>query len=136
MKFKNVFTLVFVLFGLGFSFAQDELFKELDSVKSNKKEIETAAFKALQICNMQSTKLPVKGEFYLLISHRFGDLSNGLDNFFGLDNALTKIGGIYGATNWLSLGLSRQTYNKTYEIAIKYKLADQVKEGFPVTIVG
>ncbi len=136
MKFKNVFTLVFVLFGLGFSFAQDELFKELDSVKSNKKEIETAAFKALQICNMQSTKLPVKGEFYLLISHRFGDLSNGLDNFFGLDNALTKIGGIYGATNWLSLGLSRQTYNKTYEIAVKYKLADQVKEGFPVTIVG
>ncbi|MBY0485633.1 MAG: hypothetical protein K2P85_00340, partial [Flavobacteriaceae bacterium] len=95
-----------------------------------------AAFKALQVCNMQSTKLPVKGELYILISHRFGDLANGLDNFFGLDNALTKIGGIYGATNWLSLGISRQTYNKTYELAAKYKFANQMVGGFPVTIVG
>ena len=46
---------------------------------------------------MQSTKLPAQGEWYMVVSHRFGDLTNGLDNFFGLDNALTKIGGIYGA---------------------------------------
>ena len=57
-------------------------------------------------------------------------------NFFGFDNALTKIGGIYGVTNWLSLGASRQTYNKTYEMTAKYKLANQEENGFPVTIVG
>jgi Membrane bound beta barrel domain (DUF5777) len=51
-------------------------------------------------------------------------------------DALTKIGGIYGATNWLSLGLSRHTYNKTYELAAKYKLANQIVDGFPITIVG
>jgi hypothetical protein len=133
---KKTLTLVFLFLGVGFASAQDDLFNQLDSVKSNKKEIETAAFKALQVCNMQSTKLPVKGEFYLLISHRFGDLSYGINNFFGLDNALTKIGGIYGATNWLSLGLSRHTYNKTYELAAKYKLANQIVDGFPITIVG
>jgi hypothetical protein len=115
--------------------AQDELMKELDSVPKEK-EVASAAFKGLQICNMQSTKLPAQGEFYFLVTHRFGDLKNGINNFFGLDNAFTKLGGIYGATDWLSLSVSRHTYQKTYEFAIKYRLANQQIDGFPVTIVG
>jgi hypothetical protein len=115
--------------------AQDELMKELDSVPKEK-EVASAAFKGLQICNMQSTKLPAQGEFYFLVTHRFGDLKNGINNFFGLDNAFTKLGGIYGATDWLSLSVSRHTYQKTYEFAIKYILANQQIDGFPVTIVG
>ncbi len=133
---RKVITLAFVFLTFSFASAQDDLFNQLDSVKSNKKEVETAAFKALQICNIQSTKLPVRGELYILISHRFGDLSNGMNNFFGLDNALTKIGGIYGVANWLSIGVSRHTFNKTYELATKYKLANQMIGGFPITIVG
>lgn len=136
MKLLKTSLSVLFLFSFGLANAQDDLMNELDAVKSDKKEIEMAAFKGLQVCNIQSTKLPVKGEFYFLVSHRFGDLSNGINNFFGLDNALTKIGGIYGATNWLSLGVSRHTYQKTYEFAAKYKLADQMVDGFPVTIVG
>jgi hypothetical protein len=136
MKIKNLLTFAFVILAFGYANAQDDLLTELDTIKSNEKEIAPAAFKALQVCNMQSTKLPVKGELYILISHRFGDLGNGINNFFGLDNALTKIGGIYGVTNWLSLGASRQTYQKTYELAAKYKLANQMIDGFPVTIVG
>ena len=115
--------------------AQDELMKELDSVPKEK-EVASAAFKGLQICNMQSTKLPAQGEFYFLVTHRFGDLKNGINNFFGLDNAFTKLGGIYGATDWLSLSVSRHTYQKTFEFAIKYRLANQQIDGFPVTIVG
>ncbi|KAB1155087.1 DUF5777 family beta-barrel protein [Flavobacterium luteum] len=136
MKIKSLFTFVFVFFGLAFAFAQDDLLNQLDTVKSKEKEIAMAAFKGLQICNMQSTKLPVKGEFYFLVSHRFGDLTEGINNFFGLDNALTKIGGIYGVANWLSVGVSRHTYRKTYELAAKYKLANQEVDGFPITIVG
>ena len=135
MKIKNFLAFALVFFAIGQAVAQDDLLSQLD-VKSDKKEIAPAAFKGLQICNMQSTKLPVKGEFYFLVSHRFGDLTNGMNNFFGLDAALTKLGGIYGVTNWLSLGLSRQTYQKTYELAAKYKLANQMIDGFPVTIVG
>lgn len=116
--------------------AQDDLLNQLDSIQPKQKQIETTSFKGLQICNIQSTKLPVKGEFYFLVSHRFGDLSNGFQNFFGLDNALTKISGIYGVTNWLSLGVSRHTFNKTYELSAKYKLSNQVINGFPFTIVG
>jgi hypothetical protein len=133
---KKILGFVFVFFIAGNVFAQDDLLNQLDTIKSNEKQVETASFKGLQICNMQSTKLPAKGEWYMVVSHRFGDLTNGLTNFFGFDNALTKIGGIYGVTNWLSLGASRQTYNKTYEMTAKYKLANQEENGFPVTIVG
>lgn len=127
---------MFVFFMMGNLFAQDDLLNQLDTVKSKEKQIEMSAFKGLQICNMQSTKLTSKGEWYMVVSHRFGDLTHGFDNFFGLDNALTKIGGIYGVTDWLSLGVSRQTYNKTYELTAKYKFANQEINGFPITIVG
>lgn len=136
MKLSKAIYLLFLLLAYNFASAQDDLLSQLDSLQPKEKQIVPAAFKGLQVCNMQSTKLPVKGEFYFLVSHRFGDLSQGLDNFFGFDNALTKIGGIWGVTNWLSLGVSRHTYNKTYELATKYKLTNQVENGFPVTIVG
>jgi Membrane bound beta barrel domain (DUF5777) len=136
MKIFNLF-LVFSI-GTFFSFAnaQEDLLNQLDSIKPIEKEIETSAFKGLQICNMQSTKMAVKGELYILISHRFGDLTNGFDNFFGLDNANAKIGTVYGLTNWLSASLSRHTLNKIYETALKYKFYNQEKNGFPITIVG
>jgi len=133
---RNILSFVFVFFVAGFAIAQDDLLSQLDSVKSDKKQIEMAAFKGLQICNIQSTKMAAKGEWYMLVSHRFGDLTEGTQNFFGLDNALTKIGGIYGVTNWLTISASRHTYNKTYELAVKYKLANQEIDGFPLTIVG
>ena len=136
MRIKKCLCFVFVFFTVGIAFAQDDLLNQLDTVKTNERQVETSAFKALQVCNMQSTKLPSKGEWYMLVSHRFGDLTQGLDNFFGFDNALTKIGGIYAPLDWLSLGASRQTYNKIYELTVKYKMANQEKNGFPVTIVG
>lgn len=136
MKIKSIITFALLFFVAGIASAQDDLLNQLDTVKSKEKEVEVAAFKGLQICNMQSTKMPVKGEWYLLVSHRFGDLTEGFDNFFGLDNATTKIGGIFSVTNWLSLGVSRQTYNKIYELTAKYKLSNQQINGFPLTIVG
>jgi hypothetical protein len=133
---KYLLSFLLVAFSIGIASAQDDLLNQLDTVKSKEKEIEMSAFKGLQICNMQSTKMAAKGEWYMVVSHRFGDLTQGFDNFFGLDNALTKIGGLYGATKWLTLGASRQTYNKIYELTAKYKLANQEIDGFPVTIVG
>ncbi|MBO9584880.1 MAG: hypothetical protein J7574_12040 [Flavobacterium sp.] len=136
MNIKVVLLLAIGFLGIGKTYAQDDLLKELDTIKPKEKQVEIAAFKGLQICNMQSTKLTSKGEWYMLISHRFGDLTKGLDNFFGLDEAYTKIGGIYGVTDWLSIGASRQTHNKIYELTAKYRLKGQEENGFPVTIVG
>lgn len=136
MNVKLFLSLAFFLSVIGQISAQDDLLKELDTIKPKEKQTETLAFKGLQICNMQSTKLTAKGEWYVLISHRFGDLTQGFENFFGLDDAYTKLGAIYGVTDWLSVGASRQTNNKIYELTLKYRLKTQEVEGFPVTIVG
>lgn len=136
MNQNRLFSLLFILFFASQLSAQEDLLSQLDTIKPKEKQIEMAAFKGLQVCSMQSTKLPIKGEWYFLVSHRFGDLKEGINNFFGLDNALTRIGGIYGVANWLSLGVSRHTFNKTFEVSAKYLLVNQKIDGFPLTIVG
>ena len=136
MNISKISFLVLFLFWFIVTNAQEDLFKELDNNSIAKKEITAAAFKGLQVCTMQSTKLASKGEWYFLVAHRFGDLTEGFDNFFGFDNANTKIGGLYGVSDWLTVGFSRHTLNKNYEFSAKYKFANQEVNGFPVTIVG
>ncbi|WP_374445421.1 DUF5777 family beta-barrel protein [Epilithonimonas sp.] len=129
---KRALSFIFLL-AVGFVFAQDDLLKEIDTAKTA--EPYTPSFKALQVVTAQSTKMPSKKEFYLDISHRFGDVSDGFKNFFGLDNATTKLGVIYGLNDWLALSASRHTYQKTYEFGAKYRLFKQEKES-PFDIVG
>lgn len=117
-----------------FAFAQEDLLKDIDTVKTNT-DTSQPAFKALQIVTGQSTKLPARKEWYIVVAHRFGDVSAGFKDFFGLDHASTKLGVIYGVTNGISLSLSRETNMKTFEGGIKYKLVKQ-NESFPVDIVG
>ena len=44
----------------------------------------------MKIGNLQSTKMADQGDFYLIVSHRFGPLKDGFDTFLGLDEASTK----------------------------------------------
>lgn len=114
-------------------YSQEDLLKDIDTLKTT--ETSPPAFKALQVVTGQSTKLTAKNEWYIVVAHRFGDISTGFKNFFGLDDASTKLGVIYGVTDGLSLSLSRETNMKTFEGAAKYKLVKQ-NENFPVDIVG
>ena len=116
------------------TYSQEDLLKSLDSTPAEE-TYSTATFKALQLVTLQTTKMPAKKEFYFVVSHRFGTVKDGLHSFFGLDNATTKLGGIYGLTNWLSLSLSRHTLNKMYETGAKYRLMRQ-DDSFPMDIVG
>lgn len=126
-------TLLFLsVFASGILFAQDDLLKDIDTVQAPV-ENSQPAFKALQIVTGQSTKLSAKNEWYIVVAHRFGDVSRGFKDFFGLDDASTKLGVIYGATDWLSLSLSRETNLKTFEGGAKYRLLKQ-NENFPVDV--
>jgi hypothetical protein len=115
------------------AYSQEDLLKDIDTLKTT--ENNPPAFKALQVVTGQSTKLTAKKEWYIVVAHRFGDVSTGFKNFFGLDDASTKLGVIYGVTDGLSLSLSRETNMKTFEFGAKYKLLKQ-NENFPVEIVG
>jgi hypothetical protein len=128
-------TLLFLsIFVSGLAFAQEDLLKDIDTIQTST-ETSQPAFKALQIVTGQSTKLTAKNEWYIVVAHRFGDVSHGFKEFFGLDDASTKLGVIYGVTDGLSFSLSRETNMKTFEGAAKYKLVKQ-SEKFPVDIVG
>lgn len=123
----------FFLFAASAS-AQEDLLSQLDSTQVQD-TYATAAFKGLQVITMQSTKMPAKKEFYFVVSHRFGTVKGGISEFFGFDDATTKIGGIYGLTDWLSVSGSRHTLSKVYEASVKYRLARQ-SDAFPFEIVG
>jgi hypothetical protein len=118
-------------------FAQEQdLLSELDSEQDSLKTKTTSIFKALKIVNLESTKLVAKKELFLVISHRFGSVKGGFKELFGLDQAATRIHFIYGINEWLNIGLSRSSYEKTWEFNTKYRLITQMNEGFPLTIVG
>ncbi|WP_205729434.1 DUF5777 family beta-barrel protein [Flavobacterium alkalisoli] len=130
---RNFFVTVLCLMG-GFSaFAQDDLLAEIDTTATQ--GYDTPAFKGLQIVTLQSTKTPAAKEAYFVVSHRFGTVKDGISEFFGLDMATTKIGGVYGITDWVSVSASRHTLLKVYEAAVKYRLANQ-GDDFPLTVIG
>ena len=129
-KLSSLCFLLFCVCSLG----QEDLLAELDSSQTTE-NYATASFKALQIVTLQSTKVPAKKEFYFVVSHRFGSVKDGISEFFGLDNATTKIGFIYGINDWLSLSASRHTLLKVYEGNVKYRIMRQ-SDTFPLDLVG
>lgn len=135
LEMKRILLIASLLLLTITSNAQENLLSELDSVQTLQDNYATATFKGLQIITLQSTKLPAKNEFYFVVAHRFGTVKGGISEFFGFDDATTKIGGIYGVTDWLSVSGSRHTLLKVYEASIKYRLARQ-SDTFPFDIVG
>ncbi len=125
--------LIFILFPV-MALSQDDLLNEIDKVEEDKSV--SSAFKSLKIVNIESTKLVAKGDFWLVISHRFGYINNGIEDFFGLDFANTRIQGVYGISNKFNVQISRDKFNKAYEGALKYTIFSQKKDGFPFEISG
>ncbi len=117
-----------------FAFAQNDLLSEIDTLKADKKV--ESAFKSLKIVNLESTKLAGKGDFYLVIAHRFDYVNNGFDDFFGIDNANTQIKFVWGVKDGVTVHAARSGFEEAIDLAIKYRLLAQEKEGFPFTIVG
>ncbi len=116
-------------------FSQEDLLAEID-IDSVSNQNTIAVFKGLKIVNFESTKLVANKELTLIVSHRFGSVENGLDNFFGLDDAVTRLHFVYGLSNSFNIGISRSSFQKTYEISAKYRLTRQKEHAFPFTIVG
>lgn len=130
---NKIFTVIFILINSLSSYSQEEdLLKGLDSI--NTKQNVESAFKGLKIVNLESTKIASKGDLYFIVAHRFSSIKNGIESFFGLDNAVTQIKFIKGLTNWLSLSAGRSEL--AYDFATKYRLHHQVENGFPVSVVG
>lgn len=118
----SIFLILFISFNLS---AQDDLLDELDKETQEPTKFELPAFKAMKIANLQSTKVAEKGDLYLYVSHRFGTLQDGIETFFGLDNANTKIQLVYGFWEGVQLGFGRESLKQTYSGSLKIRLGKQ-----------
>lgn len=118
-------------------YAQDDvdLLSEFEE-DSNAVEYTTASYKSTRIINSISLENTAEGVLDLRISHRFGTVNSGIDEFFGLDNANTRIGFDYGIKPWIMVGIGRSTYEKSYDGFFKVKLLRQSTGGknMPVSL--
>lgn len=116
-------------------FAQDDLLgllgeEETGPVYTN------ASFKTTRVINGHSLENTAHGVLDFKISHRFGVVNAGVDNFFGLDEAEMRLGFDYGLTDRLMIGVGRSGYQKTVDGFAKYKILRQCDSGcnMPITL--
>jgi len=94
------------------------------------------AFKTTRVVNLQSVETLGEGVFDFKIQHRFGALNTGASNAFGLDLATIRIGGEYGLTPKVTLGLGRSPVEKTVDGYAKIKWVQQMRGGgSPVSVL-
>lgn len=130
---KKVLVILSSIFLINTGYAQEDLLDELVS-ETKSTAFESPAFKAFKIGNLQSTKVAAKGDTYMYVSHRFGSLKKGVNTFFGLDEANTKIQMIYGVLDGFQVGLSRESLRKTFAGSAKLRLVAQ-GHNFPLNVV-
>ena len=91
-------------------------------------------FSTSRIGLAQSVLTTPKGEFHIVVQHRFGEISGDANEFFGLDYASTRLGFEYGILNWLSVGIGRSMSVKTYDLALKAVILKQNESNIPVSL--
>ena len=117
-------------------YAQDDLLDLIDDGFENTYPV-NATFKAKRIVNSQSIEMPKPRILDFMILHRFGSMSNGAYDLFGMDEAVIRFDLKYGLSDRISFGIGRSSLNKTFDIFTKVKIRGQ-KTGhrsFPITLV-
>lgn len=104
--------------------AQDDLMDMLGDTEPTT-DYAFATFKSTRISLGQSVENPANGNLIFDIQHHFGPANSGFDDFFGLDQATTRLGLQYGLTDWLVIGIGRTTLEKTVDGSLKAKLLRQ-----------
>ena len=130
-------TLIVALFSLStcVAFGQDDLLGLLGE-DSTTVEYTNASFKTTRVINSHSLENVAHGVLDFKINHRFGMLSTGPGELFGLDQASIRLGLDYGITDRLMVGVGRSSFLKTVDGFVKYKLLRQCDQGcgMPITL--
>jgi hypothetical protein len=117
--------LLLVLFSLVTTrlFAQDlmEMLKD-DKPTTN---YAYATFKTTRLVLGQSVENPASGTLQFLIEHDFGAVNTGAYQMWGLDQSTIRLGLEYGINDWLSVGIGRSSYEKTFDGSLKAKILRQ-----------
>jgi len=133
---KLLFLLSILALTITSVFAQD-MDDLLDAELNNTKDYATATFKSTHIINSHSVAQLKKNHLNFIIYHRFGAISGGIKQFFGIDNANMRLGFEYAVNDWLTVGVGRSNFEKTYDGFVKMRILRQSKGGkraMPITL--
>ena len=129
-----IFFLGSISFNIGWS--QEDLDALLNELAPLAPQEVIATFKSGKIINLHTNEHVAVGNLELRISHRFGRLDGGAYELWGLDESTIRIGLDYGLSDRLAVGVGRNSYKKIYDGFVKFSIASQKKEGFPISITG
>jgi hypothetical protein len=90
-------------------------------------------FKGTRFINLHSANVAEKYELQMFIQHRFGDVSGGFYELFGLDESSSRIGFEYGLFKNFNIGIGRSSYMKTFDSFLKYRFLTQ-SSTVPLTV--
>lgn len=110
---------------------------ESESEDSSANMYAEATFKSTRVINGHSVQLRAPGVLEVLISHRFGRINEGINEFFGLDDSNIRIGLEFGILENLNIGIGRSSFEKQYDGFLKYRLVRQQQgnRNIPITAV-
>lgn len=114
-----------LVFFAGSVSAQD-LLNVLDDPSSEPTYPVEASFKGTRLINGHSVETRKKNNLDFIISHRFGKISGGAYEFYGLDQSNIRLGFDYGVTDRFNIGIGRNSFEKTYDGYAKYRLIRQM----------
>lgn len=125
-----------LLFAMQAVHAQDtDLLK--DVAMPVEKEYVDNAFKSTRVIMSQSIEMLRPGVLDFRILHRFGNVNQGIKEFFGMDQATIRLGFDYGLSKNLTLGVGRGSYKKELDGFVKWRVLQQVSgaKQVPVSLV-
>ena len=92
-------------------------------------------FNGTWIIDNQSVMVPVKGAMEMNIQHRFGPISNGYEDFWGLfAPSNMRLGVSYAPIKNLSVGGGITKIDKLWDIDAKYSVFTQTPGKYPVSM--
>ncbi|MEY2905124.1 MAG: hypothetical protein RJA52_1140 [Bacteroidota bacterium] len=93
-------------------------------------------FHAPRHINLLTVEPLDKGTLHLAIMHTFGTVDGGISTLFGLDyGASIQLGVEYGISDKFSLGFSRSSRDRIYQIFGRYHLLSETQNGkIPVSV--
>jgi len=126
MRNRYLLLIIVALFNCFGSLSAQDLMDLLEEeTKSDEKSITSAIFKGSRVIHGHSIKTKKKGELEFLIMHRFGTINSGAGEFWGLDDSNIRLAFEYAITDMLNAGIARNSFKKTFDGFIKYKLISQ-----------
>lgn len=133
MKRNSLLLAALLLSGTVYS---QDLLAELDKQAPKNPEFASSTFKGTRLINGQTVETKGEGALEFIFAHRFGPISSGAYELYGLDQAYVRLGLEYGVTDKLGLGFGRNSQDKTMDAYIRYKALRQRLDGggSPVTV--